>query len=191
MNILHMSISAGLLITAIVIIRAAALNRLPKTMFLILWGVALCRLLIPVSIPLRYSVYSAIDRITKNALQDSAVRSVIENALSTSAPAADTIGAQSVTGQITQAAQEQVLSIAPVTIIWLVGMFVVFTAFAVIYFKNRNELRFALIIRGNDFLNRWLAEHRLVRSITILQSDRITTPIAVGIVKPRIILPKS
>jgi beta-lactamase regulating signal transducer with metallopeptidase domain len=180
MNISHMSVSAGLLITAIVIIRAAALNRLPKTTFLVLWGVALCRLLIPVSIPLRYSVYDIIDRIVKSALPDAAAQPAITIALSAGGPAAGTTGTPGVTGQI-----------APAAVVWLAGMLAVFAAFAVIYFKNHRELRFALIVRGNDFLNQWLAEHRLPRPITILQSDRITTPVAVGLLKPRVILPKS
>jgi beta-lactamase regulating signal transducer with metallopeptidase domain len=187
MNILHMSISAGLLITVIVIIRAVALNRLPKTMFLILWGVTLCRLLIPVSVPLKYSVYSVINAIIKIAFPDTPVQSAIDHALSTGGPA----GAQSITGQITQTAQEQVLTMAPATVVWLVGMLAAFVVFAILCFKNYRELRFALMIRDDDFLNKWLAEHRLLRPMTILQSDRITTPVAVGVVKPRIILPKS
>jgi len=52
-------------------------------------------------------------------------------------------------------------------------------------------LRFATLIRDNDFLNEWLSEHKLLRPLAIMQSDRIKTPIAVGIIKPRIILPKS
>jgi hypothetical protein len=40
-------------------------------------------------------------------------------------------------------------------------------------------------------LNDWIENHKLLRPISIMQSDRIKTPIAVGIIKPRIILPKS
>lgn len=38
--------------------RIFTINRLPKGMFLVLWGIALCRLLIPISIASEYSVYS-------------------------------------------------------------------------------------------------------------------------------------
>jgi beta-lactamase regulating signal transducer with metallopeptidase domain len=156
-----------------------------------LWGVTLCRLLIPVSVPLRYSVYTAVNEIAKIAPANTVIQSVIENVLSTGDPAASTAGTPGIAEQIPQAAQEQFFGMAPATIIWLVGMLIAFLVFAVIYFKNHRELRFALIIRDNDFLNRWLAEHRLLRPITILQSDRITTPVSVSLVKPRIILPKS
>lgn len=188
MNILHMSVSAGLLILAIITLRAFVLNKLPKTMFLILWGVTLCRLLIPVSIPLRYSIYSAIGEIAKIVLPDTTAGSVIENVLSMGVTDA---GASGITDQIPQAAQGQYFSITLATFIWLAGMLVALTVFAIIYFRNHRELRFALMIRDNDFLNKWIVGHRLLRPITILQSDRITTPVAVGLVKPRIILPKS
>ena len=55
MSILQMSISAGLLVIVIVLIRTVALNRLPKKMFLALWSVSLFRLLVPISIPLPFS----------------------------------------------------------------------------------------------------------------------------------------
>lgn len=51
MNILRISLSASLLILVIVAIRALFLHRLPPKTFLALWGVALCRLLLPFSIP--------------------------------------------------------------------------------------------------------------------------------------------
>jgi beta-lactamase regulating signal transducer with metallopeptidase domain len=160
-------------------------------MFLVLWGVALCRLLIPVSIPLRYSVYSAIGEIAKIAPANTVIQSAIENVLSTGDPAASTAGTPGIAEQMPQAAQGQFFDMAPATIVWLAGMLIAFVVFAVVYFKNHRELRFALIVRDNDFLNRWLAEHRLLRPIAILQSDRIATPVAASLVTPRIILPKS
>jgi hypothetical protein len=78
MSILQMSISAGLLVIAIVLIRSVGLNRLPKKMFLVLWGVALFRLLVPVSIPLPFSVPNIVSEITKTVFPDTAVPSVIE-----------------------------------------------------------------------------------------------------------------
>jgi len=184
MSILQMSIPAGILVIAIIIIRAVALNKLPKKMFLVLWGVAICRLLIPVSIPSRFSFYSIMNGII-NHISPSTPVSDIGNILPSNGIMAGT------TGQITPTTPEQVFSIAPTTIIWIVGMLSAFIFFAVVYLKNYRELRFALPIRDNVFLNEWLTGHSALRPITIMQSDRITTPVAVGMVKPRIILPKS
>lgn len=58
MDLLTMSISAAVMIAAIVILRALLIDRLPKTTFLILWSVVLLRLLVPVSVPSAWSVYS-------------------------------------------------------------------------------------------------------------------------------------
>jgi len=185
-NILQMSVSAGLLAVVIVIIRAVALNRLPKNMFLILWGVALCRLLVPFSFPSRYSIYGAAEGIAKILSPDSAVQYAIENVLFTGR-----VEAAGQTGQIAEAARERIFDASFITNVWLVGMIAAFVFFTLIYFNNRRQLRFAARINDNDFLNEWLAEHRLSRPITIMQSDRITTPFAVRLLKPRIILPKT
>ena len=58
MDLLTMSFSAAVMIAAIVILRALLIDRLPKTTFLILWAVVLLRLLVPVSVPSVWSVYS-------------------------------------------------------------------------------------------------------------------------------------
>lgn len=64
MSLLQMSISGAILILAIVVIRAVAINRLPKKTFLVLWGIALLRLLIPFSVPSVFSVYSLVGQNT-------------------------------------------------------------------------------------------------------------------------------
>ena len=58
MDLLTMSLSAAVMIAAIVILRALLIDRPPKTTFLILWAVVLLRLLVPVSVPSAWSVYS-------------------------------------------------------------------------------------------------------------------------------------
>jgi len=62
MSIIQMSISAAVLILAIVLIRQLAIHKIPKKIFLILWGVVLLRLLIPFSItlPVTYSSSGAV-----------------------------------------------------------------------------------------------------------------------------------
>lgn len=182
MSILQMSISAGILVMVVIIIRAVALNRLPKTMFLFLWAVSLCRFLIPVSIPSRFSIYSVVGEVFK---QKNTALHVIENILPMTSPVME------VTKQSISTVQKQTYSITPITIIWFAGMLIMFIFLAIVYFKNYRELRFALPIPANSFLDKWLIEHKLLRPIRIIQSDRITTPVATGMIRPRIILPKS
>ncbi|HEX3076957.1 MAG TPA: hypothetical protein VHQ24_08850, partial [Lachnospiraceae bacterium] len=49
MGIFQMSLAAGLLIIIIIVIRKIAIQKLPKKLFVILWGVVLIRLLFPIS----------------------------------------------------------------------------------------------------------------------------------------------
>ena len=57
-SLLRMSFYGAVLIAAVAVLRIFFVNRLPKRTFLVLWGIALCRLLVPVSIASEYSVYS-------------------------------------------------------------------------------------------------------------------------------------
>lgn len=63
MELLNMSSSAAMLVVMIVIIRALVMNKLPKKTFIVLWGVALYRLLIPFSLPSPFSIYTMEKRI--------------------------------------------------------------------------------------------------------------------------------
>ena len=51
MSLVQMSVSASVLILAIAIIRPLLIGKLPKRIFVVLWGVVLLRLLIPFAIP--------------------------------------------------------------------------------------------------------------------------------------------
>jgi hypothetical protein len=75
-----MSTSAGVLIIFIVLIRAIALNRLPKIAFLMLWGVALLRLLVPVSIPAQFSFYSAVREFGSIVTPNNTALPIMKNA---------------------------------------------------------------------------------------------------------------
>jgi beta-lactamase regulating signal transducer with metallopeptidase domain len=169
----------------------------------VLWGVVLVRLLVPVAIPINIDISNnVIGGIVEMVLPNSPAYSVAEN--TTPNPMTEFSGTpgmfemplisevpSTTAGQAAETLQGVIHNTAPTTIIWLVGMIATFVFFAVIYFKNHRTLRFATLIKDNDFLNKWLAEHRHIRPITIMQSDRIESPFAVGIIKPRIILPKS
>ena len=50
MNLIQMSVAAGILILGIVLFRSLFVNRLPKRIMILLWEIAILRLLIPFSI---------------------------------------------------------------------------------------------------------------------------------------------
>ena len=56
MSLWQMSVSGAVMIVVITVLRALLLERLPKRTFLVLWQVALARLLVPFSVPFGGSV---------------------------------------------------------------------------------------------------------------------------------------
>ena len=62
MSLIQMSFSGAVMILVIFAVRTAAINRLPKKLFILLWELVLLRLLIPFSIPSVISVYTFLER---------------------------------------------------------------------------------------------------------------------------------
>lgn len=64
MSLLQMSFVGAVMILAIIVIRALTINLLPKKTFGVLWGIAVVRLLLPLSLPSVFSVYSLLSEYT-------------------------------------------------------------------------------------------------------------------------------
>lgn len=58
MGLLQMNFAGGVMILAVIVIRALAINLLPKKTFGVLWGIVVVQLLIPFSVSSTFSVYS-------------------------------------------------------------------------------------------------------------------------------------
>lgn len=182
MMILKMSLSAAVFILVIVVIRALAISKLPKKTFLALWGVALCRLLIPFSIPSHWSAYNAVSNISETFPEIRNITTVILNT-TTQITASYSVPEESVNALTIP------LSVSPFVFIWLTGAILMVAFFLVMHLRYRREYKTALPI--NDyFLNKWLAEHVTRRTVQLRQSDRISAPLTYGIWRPVILLPK-
>ena len=72
-----MSVAGGVLILFIVVIRAVAIHRLPKTTFFVLWLIAALRLLLPLSIPLPGGLPVNVASIS-DAVQDFAAQNFVQ-----------------------------------------------------------------------------------------------------------------
>ena len=180
MKLLQMSLAGGVMILVITVIRALAIERLPKKTFLALWAAALARLLAPVSLPSALSIYSLLARRAPAAAEWTAV------------PALPALPAE--TGAAAAAAAQQTASApaaqAPVwTIVWAVGVAVCAVVFAVAYGRCCREFRASFPVE-NDVIRRWLQSHPLRRTIAIRQSGRISSPLTFGVLRPVILMPK-
>ena len=174
MRLLQMSLAGGVMIVVITVLRALAINKVPKKTFLLLWAAALLRLLVPFSLPSRLSIYSL--------LRQSAPVSAVHTPVTAAFPAAPM--AQEAAGQTA------VRTSVPVwTLVWAAGLLLCAAFFAVAYWRCGREFRMSLPVE-REFARQWLAAHPLRRKIAIRQSDRISSPLSFGILRPVILLPK-
>lgn len=183
MSLLNMSFSGAVFIIAIVIIRAITINRLPKKTFLVLWMLALLRLLLPFSIPSVFSVYTFISgnvstpEFSVTETGDTAQNAQMENPI--------------VTMPGTEPLQSGVqLSVSTLFIIWCVGMIVLAIFFVISYLHCLRKFQTALLVR-DPYAEQWLKEHSLKRKLLLRQSDEILAPLTYGIFRPVILMPKN
>lgn len=177
MDLLQMSFAGGVMILAVIVIRALAINLLPKKTFEVLWGIVVVRLLIPFSVPSTFSVYSLLGGHASSidAAKDSQAIGMLP---------AET------TGQMT-AMVDGISNAIPIwTVIWAVGVLVCAMFFAVSYWKCRQEFQTSLPV-DNDFTRNWLITHQQIRVISIRQSSRFSAPLTYGIFQPVILMPTS
>lgn len=199
MSLVQMSLSAALMIVAIIILRALTIERFPKKTFLVLWWIALLRLLIPFSIPSVMSFYSWFDpNLPAVVEQSSAMESTFEPVLDDSSetmenstqfemtPIPDT-DIEYVEVKPSKSFSEIFFDALPA--IWGIGIGIIAAFFGINYWKGVREFRMSLPVE-NEFVNEWLSSHQLRRNITIHQYDCIHTPLTYGIFHPVILLPK-
>jgi beta-lactamase regulating signal transducer with metallopeptidase domain len=180
MNLLQMSFSGAAFITAVAIIRAVAINKLPKKTFLVLWELVILRLLIPFSIPSMFSVYTLITHsISSTTLPEIGTDYNIP-----------TMQGLFVTTQGAEQPPADILSSASMWfIIWCAGIVLIALFFVISYLRCLIEFRTALPVH-NRYIEKWLAERPLKRPILVRQSDRISAPLTYGIFRPVILMPK-
>lgn len=183
MSLLNMSFSGSVFIMAIVLIRAITINRLPKKTFLILWMLALLRLLLPFSIPSVFSVYTLI-----SADVSTPENSVVETG--------DTVWDAQMENPIvamqgTEPLQPEIqLPVSLLSIVWCVGMSALAIFFIISYLHCLREFQTALPVH-DPYAEQWLREHSRKRQLLLRQSDEILAPLTYGIFRPVILMPKN
>ncbi len=173
MSLLQMSFTGGILILAVIVIRALAINMLPKKAFNALWWISVVRLMIPFSIPSAFSVYSLMgSHAPGNGSQ--AIRVL-------------PIGAS---GQAASMPDSITNAVSTWTVVWAVGVLVCAVFFSLAYWKCRKEFQTSIPV-GNDFTENWLSVHQQGRRISIRQSGRFSAPLTYGVLHPVILMPTS
>lgn len=165
-TLLEMSLTGGILIAVIALVRLALLHRLPGTAFLALWGLALCRLLIPVSIPSPSSVWTAVER---SPLATGRAGVLVSQTVETAQTAAGG-------GDLR-------------TLVWAAAALACALVTLGVHLRQRLRVRDSLPAQS-ALISAWLEENRLRRTVQVRVSDRITSPLTYGLVRPVILLPR-
>lgn len=179
MSLFQMSVAGGVLILLIVVIRALAIHRLPKTTFLALWMIAALRLLLPFSIPLPFNIHIGLD-IFSNVVQELPSGN-IASTLPGDSPPSYNIGTA-----VPSPATEH---ISTFEILWLVGVLLLALYFFISYFRSMRKFRMS-IPDNTPYIQNWLAAHQISRPLAVRSSDLISSPLTYGILRPVILLPK-
>lgn len=178
MSFLQMSAAGALMILVITLLRAAAMNRVPKKTFLALWGITLLRLLVPFSLPSGLSIYSLLSRSPASAGAAVSVAALPRAAM------------QPVTHAVPRAAAASGGSVSLWGVLWMAGVVLCAVIFTVAYVRSYREFQMSLPV-DNELTRRWLQVHALRRGISIRQSDRIASPLTFGVRHPVILMPKT
>lgn len=172
MSLLQMSVSAGVMIAVITIIRALTISRLPKKTFSVLWWIVLARLLVPFSWPSPFSIYSLIN--SQETRQIGGVPAVTVLRIT---PAANTL---------TTVTQANVLSMWE--LLWGTGTVLCTLYFLIAYIRCHCRFRVSQPLE-NSYAAGWLSKHKCKRPVTIRQTSGISAPLTYGIFRPVILMP--
>lgn len=183
MRLVEMSVQTGVLILAVLFLRAIFLNYLPKHTFLILWDMALVRLLLPFSVPSKYRIYSLSG--LAGAAKPSLWFQVSGKGKIPVSPSPVFQGLESTTRS---PVAEPAFSL--LVILWGTVALFLAACLAISYIRFRRRVMGALPVTC-EFVSNWLSKHPLKRPIEIRQSDRIYSPLTYGVFRPVILMPKN
>lgn len=201
MNLMEMSFTGGVMILAVLLVRALFLYRLPKRIFLLLWLMVILRLTLPFSIPSPYSVYAVL------GIGESQDAGVADEKLNGESFKEEEISVKGIADDFSGRDSEEIMAktgifslpsviekwVQPLSlweILRALGTLVCGLVFFIIYYRCAREFRMSMPVE-DEFPGKWLEEHRLRRKIGIRQSDRVETPITYGLIFPVILFPRN
>ncbi len=181
MSLWQMSLSGGIIIMLIMLVRSILINKLPKRTFVFLWKVALLRLLIPFSIPCTLSIVSPYDVGIPG--KDAPFLESAGEFLKVYESATIEVPSQNL--QVFSGHAE-----VPWKMIWFFGFLTCITIYVVCYGNCLRNFNTALPVTS-DYIQSRIKEHSIKRTISIRQYDRISSPLTYGIFRPVILFPKN
>jgi bla regulator protein BlaR1 len=174
--LLRMSISGGILIIFIILLRTFYMNRLPKRAFVLFWCIVLLRLLAPVHLPLQYGITLPVTNLADKHFDQTYSADLSISRLS----ANELMNASSATN---------LYSVNWFQIVWLSGVIIFALVLGFLYIKEYRKIRESLPLCVNKEKEMKLLA-AIPTYIQLLVSDKIFSPLTFGVFRPKIILPK-
>ena len=169
LKIINMSISASWLVLAVLILRFV-LKKAPKWINVLLWGIVDIRLICPFSFESTLSLIPSAETIPLNIGMDTTP--TINSGISAINNAVNPIISQSNTPMAGASVNLLQITIGIYEYIWIFGMIALALYTAISYWRLRRKVDTAVRYKDNIF-----------------QSENVSFPFVLGIIKPRIYLP--
>lgn len=199
MNLLLMSILGACMILVVIAIRFLAKNHLPKKAFMILWGIVLIRLLVPVffsitvpnkEVPQKVNAILVLDMIC-NMNQNSTTLDNNEEYVPTDLLENKDIN---IAYENQETTRDEKLSKTTIdfvfTCIWGLGSFCI-VIWSLISYRRVYRTLCESIPLNLEWVSSWAQDNHIHRKIQVRCSDQIKSPLTYGILKPKIVLPKT
>lgn len=169
LKLANMSISASWLVLAILVLRLV-LKKAPKWVNVLLWGIVAVRLICPFTIESALSLIPSTQTIPMNI--EMAAKPAIDSGVEAVNSMVNPIIAVSFTPNPGASANPLQIWIPLIAVIWLFGMVLMFLYTAISYWRLNRRIDTAVLYRDNIF-----------------QSENVSSPFVLGIIKPKIYLP--
>lgn len=192
MGLIQRSFCGGVLILVIIAVRILWLDKLPKRTFPVLWCLALARLLLPFTFSSVFSLYTFLQTVQRQAVQEPYPARMWEGVTITGSQPAWTVVQDLALGQEpTALAGEDGLGLLGA--VWGAGALALAVFFAAAYARSLWQFRMAVPVedgRVQQWLDRCAGRRRgRIGRIAVRQSDRILAPLTYGCLRPVILLP--
>lgn len=175
MNYLYMNASAAAIIIVTLLIRKVTINKIPHSVYGLLWGLATVRMIIPFNVTSNWCAFNVLFKLRDYLFANELVSLKLK------------------ARQIQQVIGNYInlnFAITSLIIIWIVGVIVVASYFIMSYLIGIKLIRNSgFCDYGQEKITYWLEQFNLRRVIEVRVSKEIDVPLAYGCIKPGILLP--
>ncbi len=169
LKLLNMSITAGWLIIAVLILRFI-LRKAPKSISCFLWSLVGFRLVCPVSFESILSLIPSTETVPDDILYSK--MPTINSGVSFLNSAVNPVISESLSPDVTESVNPMQIIVFSASVIWIIGIVIMLLYTLISYLRLYRQTKESIILKSNIYF-----------------CDRIEAPFILGIIRPKIFLP--